>query len=101
MRNAKLMNGSRRTFAFLIFNFAFPLLLAHMLGPEVFEKLLQVVGVVAVSGLDAEQDAAAANARVVDFGAVLGNACTDERADDAARGGAGAGARERGRNRPG
>jgi hypothetical protein len=44
---------------------------------------LQVIRVRVASGFDAEQDAAAANACVVNFGAMFRDACADERADDA------------------
>src|SRR2546429_8170492 len=91
--------GFSLTFAFLIFNFA--LLLSHVLCAQVFEKFLEVVCIIVASGFDAEQDAAAAYACVINSGAMFWNACADERADDAASGRASTQAGKRCGNRPG
>src|SRR5947199_1681030 len=91
--------GFSLTFAFLIFNFA--LLLSHVLCAQVFEKFLEVVRIIVASGFDAEQDAAAAYARIINSGAMFWNACANERADDAASGRARARARQCRDNRAG
>src|SRR5947209_19643536 len=88
-------------FAFYLFTFAFSLFLSHVFCAQVFEKFLQVVRVAVASGLDAEQDAAAAYARVINFGAMFRDACADQSANESAGGCAGAQAGKRCGNWPG
>src|SRR5688500_995204 len=57
------------------------LFLTDVLGPEVFQKVLKIVGIAVASGFHAQQDAAALYARVVNSCSMLRDARADERAN--------------------